>query len=82
MVFDYSRLLGRIKEKGYTQAQLAPLAKMNPGTLSMKLNNLATFRQLEIADICAVLDIPHSEIGAYFFVFEVRKNTNEATTNE
>ena len=76
MEFDYSKLLGRIKEKGLTQAQLSSLVDMTPGTMSMKLNNRAYFRQAEIFAICDVLDIPISEIGEYFFVRKVRKNTN------
>ena len=81
MVFEYGKLLGRIREKGYTQAQLAKLVGMTPGTLSMKLNNLAYFKQTEIANICAVLEIPDCELRAYFFALKVRKNTNEETAN-
>ena len=76
MVLEYGKLLGRIKEKGFTQAQLANLVGMTPGTMSMKLNNQAHFRQAEIFAICDALDIPISEIGEYFFTREVRKNTN------
>lgn len=77
MVFEYGKLLGRIREKGYTQAQLAKMVGMTPGTLSQKLNNLAYFKQTEIADICEVLEIPDCEVRAYFFTQEVRKNTNK-----
>ena len=77
MVFEYGKLLGRIREKGFTQAQLADLAGMTPGTLSQKLNNQAHFRQKEIADICEALEISPDEVGAYFFTLEVRKNTNQ-----
>ena len=81
MVFDYGKLLGRIREKGYTQDQLAKLVGMNPGTMSQKLNNKAYFKQTEIADICAVLEIPDCELRAYFFTLEVRKNPNEETAD-
>ena len=77
MVFEYGKLLGRIKEKGFTQAQLANIVGMNPGTMSAKLNNLAYFKQSEVIEICGVLDIPISEYGDYFFTRKVRKNTNE-----
>ena len=75
MVF-YGKLLGRIREKGFTQEQLANLVGMTPGTMSMKLNNQAYFKQKEIIEISDALDIPYSEIGEYFFVREVRKSTN------
>ena len=80
MVF-YGKLLGRIREKGFTQEQLANLVGMTPGTMSMKLNNQAYFKQKEIIEISDALDIPYSEIGEYFFVREVRKNTNDETTD-
>ena len=76
MVIDYGKLLGRIREKGFTQAQLANLIGMTPGTMSAKLNNQAYFKQSEIIAICEVLDIPISEYGEYFFTRRVRKNTN------
>ena len=76
MVIEYGKLLGRIKEKGFTQAQLANLVGMTPGTMSAKLNNQAYFKQSEVIEICGVLDIPISEYGDYFFTRKVRKNTN------
>ena len=77
MAFEYGKLLGRIREKGLTQAQLANFAGMTPGTLSQKLNNQAHFKQKEITDICKALEISADDVGAYFFTLEVRKNTNE-----
>lgn len=76
MVIEYGKLLGRIREKGFTQAQLANLVGMTPGTMSAKLNNQAYFKQSEILAICDVLDIPIRECGEYFFTREVRKNSN------
>lgn len=76
MVLEYGKLLGRIKEKGFTQAQLANIVGMTPGTMSTKLNNQAYFKQSEILAICETLDIPISEYGEYFFARKVRENTN------
>ena len=73
MIFDYSKLLGRIKEKGFTQMALAKLIGITAGSMSEKLNNLAHFKQREITAMCNVLDIPNAEIGAYFFKLESRK---------
>ena len=78
MVFEYGKLLGRLKEKGYTQAQIAVSVGMTPGTLSTKLNNQAYFKQSEIVAICDALEIPTCEYGAYFFTRGVRKTTNQS----
>lgn len=67
MQFDYSKLLGRIKECRMTQDDLARAIKINATTLSLKLNNKAFFSQPEIAKICAILKIRNDEIGLYFF---------------
>ena len=77
MAFEYGKLLGRIREKGFTQAQLANIAGMTPGTLSQKLNNQATFKQKEITEICKALEISADEVGAYFFSFAVRKTRTQ-----
>ena len=82
MVFDYSKLLGRIKEKGFTQETLAKHIGITPGVMSMKLNNQSHFKQKEIFAICDALDIPISDIGEYFFTPKVREiRTEEVTAN-
>ena len=67
MQFDYSKLLGRIKEYRMTQDDLARAIEINPTTLSLKVNNRGFFSQIEIAKTCALLKIPTDEIGRYFF---------------
>lgn len=67
MKFNYSRLLGRMKECGFTQEQLAKAIGINKGTLSTKLNNKFSFSQDEILAICKVLNIPICEIGEFFY---------------
>lgn len=71
MKFDYSKLLGRIKEFGHTQETLAKEIGITESSMSMKLNNKAYFKQIEIRLICGVLEIPDSEIGVYFFALRV-----------
>jgi transcriptional regulator with XRE-family HTH domain len=73
MGFDYSKLLGRIKEFGYTQESLAKEIGITVASMSLKLNNKANFKQREIRSICKVLKIPCGEIGIYFFTLKVRK---------
>lgn len=67
MEFNYSKLLGRMKECGFTQEQLAKAIGINKGTLSAKLNNRFSFSQEEILAICKLLNIPVCEIGEYFY---------------
>ena len=82
MGFDYSKLLGRIKEKGFTQETLAKRIGITPGVMSIKLNNQSHFKQREIFAICEALEISISEIGDYFFTLRVRKTrTDEVTAN-
>ena len=73
MVFDYSKLLGRIKEFGFTQATLAKRIGTAESSMCLKLNNKAKFRHSEICLICEALKIEVCEIGAYFFTPKVRK---------
>lgn len=67
MKFNYSKLLGRMKEYGFTQAQLAEAVGISRYTLNSKLNNKFSFSQDEILAICKVLNIPVSEIGTFFY---------------
>lgn len=67
MKITYSKLLGRIREMGLTQEQLAKEIGINKGTLSAKLNNQYSFTVKEILAIGKVLQIPKSEISDYFF---------------
>lgn len=63
--YDYSRLLGRIRERGETQETVAKAISVNVSTLNQKLNNRRDFSQSEIRNICSFLDI--SDINSYFF---------------
>lgn len=65
--FNHAKLLGRIKECGFTQEGLAKAIDMTPGTLCLKLKNRSHFSADEMCRICRVLKIPTEEIGAYFF---------------
>ena len=67
MVFNHSKLLGRIRECGFTQATLAEAIGINKGTLSAKLNNQYYFTTAEIIAICKALNIAHKDIPLYFF---------------
>lgn len=67
MKFNYSKLLGKMRECGFTQEQLAKAICINKATLSAKLNNRFSFSQEEILAICKLLNIAVGEIGDYFY---------------
>lgn len=73
MAFDYSKLLGRIKECGFTQETLAKRIGIAESSMCLKLNNKATFKHPEVFLICEALKIEISEIGVYFFTPKVRQ---------
>ena len=66
-MYNYSKLLGRMKERGVTQESLAEAIGRDKGTISTKLNNKSNFTAVEIDSICKLLDIDNNDIGAYFF---------------
>lgn len=49
MSFEYSKLLGRIKEKCGSQAVFASMMKFSERTMSFKLNSKRDWKQSEIA---------------------------------
>lgn len=71
IIFDYSKLLGKAKELGLRQKDLAEKAEVSPSTYSQKLNHNSPFTQKEIQATVNALHIPTSEIGTYFFTLKV-----------
>ena len=69
--FDYSKLLGRIKEKGYTLNEIAKCIGLAPSTFSLRLSSDGYFRQPEMVKICDVLGIAYKDIPVYFFTRKV-----------
>jgi len=67
MKFNHSKLLGKIKECGITQAELAEAIGINKSTLSSKLNGHFSFTVKEMIAISEKLSIPKTEISSYFF---------------
>ena len=74
MQFDFSKLLGRIKECGYTQERLAEEIGMTKATMCLKLNNKANFTLPEMEKIRRVLCVEIGDIGVYFFTPKVQEN--------
>lgn len=70
-MFDYSKLKGKMKEKGITQERLANEIGKDKSTISLRLNNQSLFVQDEIDKIIKLLEIPATEIKKYFFTPKV-----------
>lgn len=74
IVFDFSKLRGRIKEIYGTQTAFAVAMLMNEATLSNKLNNNVEFSPKEIIRACLLLSIELKDVNVYFFTLKVQKN--------
>jgi hypothetical protein len=74
MVFDFSKLNGRIVEKFGTRAAFAAAAGYTDSQLSARLNNRVHFPADEIRKLCEpeLLDLQISDIPVYFFTLKVR----------
>ena len=68
---DYSKLLGRIRERALTQAEVAQKLGVSPATLNKKLRGHTEFTQSEIGSLCKLLGICDKEIYAYFFAEKI-----------
>ncbi len=84
MVYDYSKLKGRIKEKFNTQKSFADAMHISSQTISYKVNNNVEWTQAEIDKAITLLDIPAEEIHVYFFAKKVENNSTIGgnTTND
>lgn len=71
IIFDYSKLLGKIKEKYDTQVNFVKDIDLSLSSLNQRLNNKIDFTTRDIKTICEKLDINKSEIPDYFFTEKV-----------
>ena len=67
LIYDYSKLLGRIVEKVGTQAKFAEMLGRSERTVSLKLNNKIAWTQDEMLKACQILKIDMTELHLYFF---------------
>lgn len=67
VIFDYSKLRGRIREVTGTQKALAKSMGISATALSAKLTNKVHFDQAEIKCAATILGIEPEYVSAYFF---------------
>ena len=68
--YDYRKLRGRIKEKFGTQSEFSKKLGLSEVSVSNKLNNVVDWGQEEMENA-----ISNTDIHAYFFTHEVKKNS-------
>lgn len=66
-MFNYSKLLGKFKEKGLTQEAVANAINISSVTLNKKLNNESEFKGSEMRAILSVIDEGLDKLSVYFF---------------
>lgn len=71
MSYDYSKLLGAIKEKYGTQESFARNLGISNSTLNLRLNGHCEFKQNEINKSIELLEIAREDIPKYFFTLKV-----------
>ena len=71
IMFDYSKLRGRITEKCGCQKVFAKLLGVSDATLTSKLRGYTYFNQKEIMRSIKLLEIPGGEVSNYFFTERV-----------
>ena len=77
VVYDYSKLRGRIKEYFDTIDNFAERMNLSSTAVINKLCNRSPFKQPEIALACTLLEIPDEKIHIYFFTLKVDKISTE-----
>ncbi len=65
--YDYSKLLGKLRELNITQSEFAKRLGISETTLNFSLNNKRPFKQSEISRACEILAIPIANIESFFF---------------
>ena len=73
MIFDYSKLRGRIIEKYGSHSAFARELGISNRSFSLKINNKVPFSQPEIKKTVCLLAAEDKEIPSLFFTKEVQK---------
>jgi len=65
------KILGRIRERGVRQGEIAAELGIKQSTLSLKINNKRPFFLEEAIKLASILDIQGSEFVSYFFISKI-----------
>ena len=72
MVFDYSKLKGKIIECFHSQSIFAGKMRWSERTLSLKLSGKVYWKQPEIIKAVDLLGLAIEDIAVYFFTLKVQ----------
>lgn len=70
--YNYSKLKGKIVEKGLTLTDVANQIGLTIQSFSKKLNGEVDFKSTEIDNLMNILQISKKEIDIYFFEEQVK----------
>ena len=68
VIYDYSKLRGRLIEKYGTVARFSQFLDVSKSTVSLKLNNKVDISRDDIIKWSKILEISPSDYGAFYFV--------------
>lgn len=71
IIYDYSKLLGKIKEKYGTQKEFAKALGVGNTSLNQRLNNHLEWTQDEMKKTMILFNEPLNKINEYFFTKKV-----------
>lgn len=72
MAFDYNKLRGRIVEIFNTQSNFASAMGWSERTLSLKMNGMRSWKQIDICKAIQLLKLTIEDIPIYFFTLKVQ----------
>lgn len=72
MLYDYSKLDGKITEMYGTRGNFAKAMGMSERSLSLKMTCQRPWKDMQISKAVKLLNILQSEIGEYFFKLKVQ----------
>lgn len=72
----FSKLKGRIKEKGYSESSFAKALGITANSLRMKLNGRTQFKMDEVSKSMSLLDIDASDICLFFLSDQLHNATS------
>ena len=73
IIYDYSKLKGKIREKDLTMRQFSKGIGVSMTTLYTRLNNSTYFSTSEIENAMNLLDLSFDDVNDIFFTHQIRQ---------
>lgn len=73
LIYDYSKLKGKIKEVCNTQDEFAWQMGLSARSITLKLSSARSWKQDEIIKAIGILGLTEDDIQDYFFALKVHK---------